>query len=529
MPDADEYIRTLRDETAAYPERIDALEALVETGDERLTDILIEILGSSERFVRRKAVEILAEINEPRVRDALCSAAMTDSDEGVRRNAVRALANFADDNTVKALYHAMNDGSAIVKKEAEESLKKVRKKRLEVGAGPVPLEETQPAAAEAPPEERAAPEAAEEKPTAPPQPSPPAPTAVAEEKPPSPPRPRPERPAEKRIPEKMPPVPVHTEPRGYVPPELARLPALRGLSASEELGWHDLLRCLKLARSRWHLTISALALLLFIAGLLAVDVLWGLPSRIQDIKSIRQFLVPVCLAVIWAWVVFSWAGIIISRMTALRLANKPSNPDAALRFCARRLLSFIPPIIVCSFLWLIPVGIIFLVGKLSLIPLWGKAIGVLCYPICLLLAFMSVLVLIGTVAGLPMMTATICVENTGCSDAVTSAWAFVFSKPWRYLFYWAVAFVHCAVNLFIAFGTVYVTHGILALARGSANPFEPLQHFIPDTTPFGMVKFLLLFLFVSYAVSYYFTARTGIYMLMRKAVDGVELTEIAEV
>jgi len=528
-PTVEEFARIVRDGDAPYPERIEALDAAARSGTEGVLDLILEALRANEKHVRRRAADLLADYEEPNVIAALSDAAAFDSDEGVRRNAVRTLGRFSGKAVLDALYRAIKDENPIVSDAARAALDSVRKRRQQAakdllsseaerirGAAGAP--EAGPSAEEAqrqPPDAAAPPRTAWE----------PMPRPASEPKP-QPSRPRKPEPAppERRFEPVEPASAVVTEAKGYVPPTLARFPALRGLSASEELGWPDLLRCLRMARRVSHVAICAAALGIVGAGWLAAASLLGVDIAAPGSWTTNRWFLPAALLA--TWVVMSLTGIVVSRMTCLALADRPAGLRRALGFLGRRFASFILPVVVSSAFWIAPVGLIVLAGRLSTLPSAGAAVRVVSYPLCLLAATWAVLTFIGAIAGLPMMTAVICVENTGCSDAVTSSWACLFSRPWRYAFYWMVSAVTCAVNLAIFAAVIYVAQAAFAFGAGVPGALDPAGCFMPGTDPAGIAHGVILWLMASYVVSCYFTARTGIYMLMRKAVDGVDLSEI---
>ncbi|MEW6357855.1 MAG: HEAT repeat domain-containing protein [Planctomycetota bacterium] len=546
MADIDKTLSILADENQPYPARIDCLEELLACGDPRVTDAVIGALASEERYLRRKAAEVLSRFNEPKVIDALARAATTDSDEAVRRNAVRSLGNFSDPSAMDALFRAAKDESLIVSKEAAKVLQKVRGARAEIAKDRL-MEEAHrvrdvvapaPPPPSAPPPAPSAPPRAWEPPIAPPAPTGETPS-VAEAPPPKPKR-RPRKPPEPKseavvveAPEATPVIAVEPEPvavtppakaKGYVPPALARLPALRGLSASEELGWPDLLNTFSLARKRSNMIFSALGLAWVGVGYGVMTYLFHINPNAPSLEGLAHPEWFIGAVALWAWLFLAGTGFKIARSTAVELATGVApGIGHTYKFWLGRITHPLRPLIVVAVLLAIPVGLVWLAGYLSSLSSVGQIVAVIAYPACLLIAVIALLMLLISVAGLPMMVPAMAVENTGCGDAVTSAWAYVISRPWRYALYWLAAAVHCLFVVGLLVAGVYAAEVGLSLGAGRSASFALLYHLMPGLSPLGMVHSVILFLIASYILSHYFTSRVGIYLLMRKAVDGIDI------
>ncbi|NOZ23304.1 MAG: HEAT repeat domain-containing protein [Planctomycetes bacterium] len=526
MADINEILSILTDENQPYPARIDCLEDLLACDDPRVIDAVLGAITSEERYLRRKAAEVLGRFNEPRVIDSLAMAATTDADEAVRRNAVRSLGSFTDPSAIDALYRAAKDESLIVSKEAAKVLQKVRGSRTEIAKERLKEEADRIRGTVAPP---APPPVSPPAPPTPWEPPPVAPPAPPEPKPkkrrPKP-KPKPEAPPEPAPPPNAEPEAVTPPARakGYVPPALARLPALRGLSASEELGWPDLLNTFSLARKRANMIFSALGLAWVFVGYAVMTFLFGVNPNAPALADLHHPEWFIGAVVLWAWVFLAGTGFKIARSTAIELATGHApGIGPTYKFWLLRLTYPLRPLIVVAILLAIPVGLVLLAGYLSGLPVAGEVIAVIAYPVCLLIAGIAVFMLLGSVAGLPMMVPAMVVENTGCGDAVTSAWAYVISRPWRYVLYWLSAALHCLFVVGLLVAGVYLTEIGLSLGAGWPLSYDLLPHLMPGLSPLGMVHSVILFVIASYVLSHYFTSRVGIYLLMRKAVDGIDI------
>ena len=254
--------------------------------------------------------------------------------------------------------------------------------------------------------------------------------------------------------------------------------------------------------------------------------------------------------------VFSVVAGAICRMAALQFARgeKPGVIEA-LRFSTQRFTSFffapILPVIGVT----IMVAIIFVLGLALRIPYVGELI--LTVPVILLVLVLGAViaaVIVGTVGGFDLMFPAVAYDGSDAFDAMSRSFSYVFSRPWRMCFYTLIAAVHGAVcyisvRLF-AFLLLSATHLVFSLAFGLGGDAERLDAiwakpelmnllgsssvatagWTEDVAAFIIYLFLWVVagLVVSVVITYYFSANTIIYSLMRKEVDNASLDEIYE-
>ncbi|MHC4185057.1 MAG: hypothetical protein ACYSUC_06545 [Planctomycetota bacterium] len=253
--------------------------------------------------------------------------------------------------------------------------------------------------------------------------------------------------------------------------------------------------------------------------------------------------------------IISVAGGAICRMAALQLAQgeKPGLTEA-LRFSTRKFLSFFTapllPIAIILFIGLF----VFLLGLVGNIPRIGELIMGIFMPLALIAGSLIAILLIGAVAGFNLMFPAVAYEGSDCFDAMSRSFNYIYSRPWRMGFYTALAVVYGAICYvfvrFFAFLLLLVTHWLLQLGvwvessnqvnklaviwsgpsfanlLGSAG-LEPAK-WSESFAAFLVYLFLLLVigLVVSFVVSFYFSANTIIYSLMRNRVDNTSLEDI---
>ncbi len=249
--------------------------------------------------------------------------------------------------------------------------------------------------------------------------------------------------------------------------------------------------------------------------------------------------------------VISIAGGSLCRIAALQFAQgeKPGLTEA-LRFSAKRFTSFfsapLAPVGIIIFIGLF----IFLLGLVGNIPRAGELLIGIFMLLALIAGALIAIVLIGAVAGFNLMFPSVAYDGSDCFDAISRSFSYVYTKPWRMLFYSAIAAVYGAICYtfvrFFSFLLLGVTYrslqlGVLGGNRkliaiwpkpefrnllGSsgltaANWSESLAGFLVYLSLLAVVGLLAAFI-----ISFYFSANTIIYSLMRNKVDDTALEDI---
>jgi hypothetical protein len=286
--------------------------------------------------------------------------------------------------------------------------------------------------------------------------------------------------------------------------------------------------------------------------------------------STRIYLLFIALVMLATWAFFGGA---ITRIAVMQFAGKdtPSMMDA-LRFVGQKYVHYVAaPLVPVLFVAGIVLITVLTFGLINLIPYLGDLVDGVLWPIVLLLAFAQALLLIGLV-GYPLMFATISAEGSDSFDALSRSYNYVYQAPWHYLWNAAVAIVYgMALVFFVVFMgsmVVYLSKWAMAQTPGSEHfSSRRADHlFMYAPTTFGwrdllvdrpelkttateqerntyMEKTLgggnylsarlvqlwtiLMVLFViGYGYSYFFSASTMIYLLMRFKIDDTELDEV---
>lgn len=280
------------------------------------------------------------------------------------------------------------------------------------------------------------------------------------------------------------------------------------------------------------------------------------------------------------WTLATWAlfGGAITRIASVQVArNDKIGMAEALRFVTARYGSFLSaplfPLLFVAF----TVFLLCLYGLFFMIPVLGDVIVAgLGWPLVFLAGAAMAVVLVGLV-GWPMMYATISAEGSDSFDAISRSYSYVYQRPWNYIWYSLVAVGYGAVVVFfIGFmGSLIVYLGKWGVSQ---TPFiesadrDPSFLFVYAPTSFGWQKLLLegaavdgqpivkdgavqsktlaqytdtfrwynyagaglvtawLYLFfllvLGFGYSYFWSASTIIYLLMRRKVDDTDMDEV---
>lgn len=275
-----------------------------------------------------------------------------------------------------------------------------------------------------------------------------------------------------------------------------------------------------------------------------------------------------------AWFVLIWSvfGGAISRIAAVHVArDEKISVRHALTFSVGKILSFI-------FAPIIPVAIVLGIGIVIAIAAWillhipyvGPVVAGLFYCLALLGGFVATLVILGTLGGFNLMYPTVAVEGSDSFDAISRSFSYVFARPWRMLWYTLVAVIYGAIcYLFVRFFVWMVlavtwffmswilghytgerVHPIhpadvwplmvpqpgTTAASSIADPTNPLPYTPAyehlkgsETVAAGLFvwwNYIVIGLIGAFAISFYFSANTIIYYLMRREVDATELDDV---
>ncbi len=249
--------------------------------------------------------------------------------------------------------------------------------------------------------------------------------------------------------------------------------------------------------------------------------------------------------------VISICGGAICRIAALQFARgeKPGLTEA-LRFSTKKFMSFftapLAPIGIIIFISLF----IYLLGLIGNIPRVGELImGIFIFLALVAGALISV-ILIGTIAGFNLMFPAVACDGSDCFDAISRSFSYVYAKPWLMGFYTTIAAVYGAICYvfirFFVFLMLLSTYRLLQFgilgdnnkltaiwAKPSFGNLFDLSSFTSTNWAQSIAVFLInlcllaiIGLIVSFIMSFYFSANTIIYTLLRNRVDNTALDDI---
>jgi len=269
--------------------------------------------------------------------------------------------------------------------------------------------------------------------------------------------------------------------------------------------------------------------------------------------AVRNHLVYCIIFFIIKLAVLAVTGGAICRIAALQFARgeKPGIIEA-LRFASKRFMSFFfaPLLPLCG---IILIGFsVWLIGFAGNIPIVGEWIIAIFMPLALLAGALIAWVAIGTLAGFNMMFPAVAYDGCDCFDAFGRAFHYVYSRPWKIAFYSAIATVYgtvCYVFVrFFAFLVLVTTY--TALDAGIAGSYAQGNKLVkiwavpamvdlirPSTQMVGLSEtcaayviyacLLLVFgLVISFIMSFYFSANTIIYALIRSWTDKTNIEQV---
>jgi hypothetical protein len=280
------------------------------------------------------------------------------------------------------------------------------------------------------------------------------------------------------------------------------------------------------------------------------------------------------LLILWTLVVWGFFGGVLTRMAVLQLSGKEGGGlRESVAFVRRRYLSYLlsplVPLLLIGFLVICCI----LFGVIHWVPALGDFWDGIFWFLPLLAGLVMTLLLIGMV-GYPMMYTTLSTEGSDTFDALSRSYNYVYESPWHYLWYAVVAIVYgAALTLFVivvgslttylakwgvskfpAWGAdrspeylfIYAPESLgwrQLLTAGSPAAIDDLgrplnstayDQYFHDYAWYNhagavMASFwvtLVFLLVIGFSYSYFWTAATQIYLLMRKRVDETELDEV---
>jgi hypothetical protein len=272
------------------------------------------------------------------------------------------------------------------------------------------------------------------------------------------------------------------------------------------------------------------------------------------------YFVLFALGVLLIW---SWCGGAICRLAAVQFArDEKLTMRQGWRYAYEKLFGgfFLAP---CIPLVLIAVTAVCMVvgGMLLRVPWLGDVVGGVLFFLAIIGGFVISILLLGLLVGGNLFWPAVAVEGSDAFDAFSRGLSYPLSKPWKTVLYAVIAIVFASIcwvfaNLFTFF-MLAVTRATVAFgtspfgwwSRGGEGqaiskmellwPFRgPNALYAPPDwkglAPFEYVSAFFIAVYVlivvgliwSFLASFYFSASTVIYCLLRRDVDGTDLEDV---
>jgi hypothetical protein len=281
----------------------------------------------------------------------------------------------------------------------------------------------------------------------------------------------------------------------------------------------------------------------------------------------RDFLF-LLLCAVWELLVWGLVGGAITRIAALKFTrDEAPGLVAAVKHAASKWPSYgLPPLIAMAgaAVFAIQLVILGLIMRIDLLAF----LSALIWPFVILLGLMMAILLIGALIGWPLMWATVSVEGTDAFDALSRSYAYTYHRPWRLLWYALFALFLAVVSMFvvklfassaIALGNWSIDWGLDDATMRTVVAPEPtpvtgvpkLNLAAPDAVvdvnvpsaqttgaaePGGVLgaakkvigfwKAVVASLVAGYQAGFLWVSAVGIYLLLRRDIDGVQTGEV---
>jgi hypothetical protein len=235
---------------------------------------------------------------------------------------------------------------------------------------------------------------------------------------------------------------------------------------------------------------------------------------------------------LWALLVWSFFGGAISRQAAVALTREENiSTRQLIGFVNSRLPAyFVAPLFPMLGVFL-AATLMALVGLLMKLEVGVVVAGVL-WPLVLLGGFTMAFLLIGLFFGWPLMWAAISAEGTDSFGALSHAYAYTYQRPLRYLIYTLIASFSGVLGWFLVrlFAYWILQMSVWGVSWGSgaeqldlvaAQDLGAVGNF--GAALIGFWSNVLLTLAAGFIFSYFWSASTAIYLLLRREVDATEM------
>jgi len=253
---------------------------------------------------------------------------------------------------------------------------------------------------------------------------------------------------------------------------------------------------------------------------------------------------------LWTLAVWAFPGGVITRRAIVQLAtDMPTGIRREGNYACRRYLwYFLAPLypILGLVLLAIPIAILGLLVRIA--PGFGALVAGLCWLLVAIASLGATWLFGGLIFGWPLMWPTISAERDGDPfEAFSRSYSYVYGKPLHYFFYVVVAaafgalcwtVVAVAAQLVQEFGFWALSWGggaqraaalhddAVAFAMSGALPGDEGRIWSAGAVLIGLVVGLIEAIKWAFRFTFFFTAASAIYLLLRQDVDEKEMDEV---
>lgn len=266
----------------------------------------------------------------------------------------------------------------------------------------------------------------------------------------------------------------------------------------------------------------------------------------------------------WSFLIYSGIALLIwsllagaiTRQTIFEASgNRPIGATEAFRFVWQRWTNYLAAPLMPLALIGITVLAVAAYGFLFNFPI-SDLLASLLFFVALLAGVVMALMFIATFAGIHLMYPALSAEGQDAFSAASQAISFVLGRPWRFILYAGITVIYGAVTYLIVglfiFLALYLTHWATGLwvFREAGEGVDRFQAILPKPEfgnlsyaigwenlsgsallAAGVVRiqvYLVIGLLAAYAISYYLSSLSIVYLLLRRKHDGTDIADVYE-
>lgn len=259
--------------------------------------------------------------------------------------------------------------------------------------------------------------------------------------------------------------------------------------------------------------------------------------QIVEAPTFAGFMFLLCCG-LWTLVIWTYFGGAISRQTAVAFARQENVSLGALaRFVHGKAGAYLAaPLfpLLGSALIALPMAGLGLLLKLD-VDLIDAIVGAIWGGV-LFGGFLMAFLLLGLFFGFPLMWAAISAEGTDSFGALSHAYAYVYQRPLKYLGYAVLAALAGVLGWYLVMLFAHWTHDLALWSVSWGSGAERLNEVRTVRSGEGLGTFGaqamafwtngLMLMAYAFVFSYFWTATTVIYFLLRRLVDATALDEV---